>query len=327
MTKGITRRHALGLIAGASILPHVAQATGMEMILGRAFGTSWQLVASPEAYFALSSERTSEALGTEINTLFSKIDRQFSPYRGDSLISQFNTTPHGAFQQDKDFKLVTQKALHIAKQSEGFFDPTVGPLVARWGFGPITTGDTPDWRGITVGPQGVGKASGALTLDLCGIAKGWALDKASQMLHALGLEDFLFDLGGELVAFGTHPSGRDWRVAIESLAADHPSPAALRLPSGMAVATSGINAQSYMLKAMTYGHIIDPSRGAPVQGRLRSVSVISEDAATADGWATALFAAGEKNGPEMAQAMGLAAVFVFADGDTRHTRAMAGFLL
>lgn len=327
MTKGITRRHALGLIAGASILPHVAQATGMEMISGRAFGTSWQLVASPKGDFGLSSERTLEAIGTEINALFSKIDRQFSPYRGDSLISQFNTTRDGAVQQDKDFKLVTQKALHIATQSEGFFDPTVGPLVARWGFGPITTGDTPDWRGITVGPQGVGKTSGALTLDLCGIAKGWALDEASQRLLALGFEDFLFDLGGELVAFGTHPSGRDWRVAIEAAAADRPSPAALRLPSGMAVATSGINAQSYMLRAMTYGHIIDPSRGAPVQGRLQSVSVISEDATTADGWATALFAAGDKFGPEMAQAMGLAAVFAFADGETRHTRAMASFLV
>ncbi len=327
MTKGITRRHALGLIAGASILPHVAQAAGMEAISGQAFGTSWQLVASPEADFGLSSKRSSEAVGTEINTLFAKIDRQFSPYRGDSLISQFNATHDGAFLQDKDFELVTQKALHIAKQSEGFFDPTVGPLVARWGFGPITTGDTPDWRGITAGPKGIGKTSGALTLDLCGIAKGWALDEASRKLHPLGLEDFLFDLGGELVAFGTHPSGRDWRVAIESAAADRPSPAALRLPSGMAVATSGITAQSYKLRAMTYGHIIDPRRGAPVQGRLRSVSVISEDAATADGWATALFAAGDKFGPEMAQAMELAAVFVFADGETRHTRAMAGFLV
>ncbi|PRY83362.1 FAD:protein FMN transferase [Donghicola tyrosinivorans] len=327
MTKGITRRHALGLIAGASILPHVAQAAGMEAISGQAFGTSWQLVALPEADFGLSSKRSSEAVGTEINTLFAKIDRQFSPYRGDSLISQFNATHDGAFLQDKDFELVTQKALHIAKQSEGFFDPTVGPLVARWGFGPITTGDTPDWRGITAGPKGVGKTSGALTLDLCGIAKGWALDEGSRKLHALGLEDFLFDLGGELVAFGTHPSGRDWRVAIESAAADRPSPAALRLPSGMAVATSGITAQSYMLRAMTYGHIIDPRRGAQVQGRLRSVSVISEDAATADGWATALFAAGDKFGPEMAQAMELAAVFVFADGETRHTRAMAGFLV
>lgn len=319
MAKGITRRHALGLIAGASFLPRVAGAAGLDAISGQAFGTGWHLMASPEADL--------EIVAADIGALFSQIDGQFSPYRGDSLISRFNATQGDAVMRDKGLVRVTQAALDIAQQSEGTFDPTVGPLVARWGFGPITSGDTPNWRGITVGPEGVAKPRGALTLDLCGIAKGWALDEASHRTQAHGLKNFLFDLGGELVAHGTHPSGRDWHVAIEASSPSHPSPATLRLPSGKAVATSGINAQSYKLRTKIYGHIIDPSRGAPVQGRLRSVTVVARDAMSADGWATALFAAGDKNGPEMAHALGLAAVFVFEGMEISQTPAMAGFLV
>lgn len=318
MTNSITRRQALGLLAGTTLLPGTALADGLDGISGRAFGTDWQLIAPRDADLG--------AIAASITDLFSTIDGQFSPYRADSLVSQFNADTTRTAMQDTSIVRVTRAALDIARQSEGAFDPTVGPLVARWGFGPITQGGAPNWRGLTAGPKEVTKTGSDLTLDLCGIAKGWALDEAARIARDHGLRDFLFDIGGELLAQGVHPSGRDWRVAVEPETSDRLSPAILRLPSGSAVATSGIQAQSYRLQTKTYGHIIDPRSATPVQGRLRSVSVVAQDAMTADGWATALFAAGDEAGPEMADALGLAALFVFDGTKVRHSPAMAGFL-
>jgi thiamine biosynthesis lipoprotein len=327
MTTGMTRRQALGLIASAPLLSRAASAreAGAEdlahigSLSGQAFGTGWQVTAAPGADLA--------EIASGIAGLFSGIDSRFSPYRPDSLISRFNAAPAGARLSDASLLRVTQAALEVAQRSEGAFDPTVGPLVARWGFGPITGGGAPNWRGLIADHRQVTKSGDELTLDLCGIAKGWALDEAARVARAHGVHDFLFDLGGELVAQGQHPSGRDWRVAVEPAAPGQPSPAILRLPSQSAVATSGITAQSYRLDRTTYGHIIDPRRAIPAQGRLRSVSVVAEDAMTADGWATALFAAGDTAGPEMARALGLAALFVFEGAETRHTPALAGFLI
>ena len=225
---------------------------------------------------------------------------------------------------------MTGLALSLAAQSAGAFDPTVGPLVARWGFGPIAGAERSDWRGLSVGQGGIAKRRDALTLDLCGIAKGWALDRAVDLAQAAGFNDLLFDLGGELRALGHHPSGRAWQVAVEGPGPTARDPVMLRLAPGQAVATSGLNAQSYALGGQRYGHIIDPGAGRPADTALHSVTVLASDSAHADGWATALFAAGDSAGPALAERHGIAALFLVGDGaGVRQiaTGAMAGALL
>lgn len=315
MTRQISRRSALGLIAGVPFIASMARAQEATGLSGRVFGTGWRLVTSDAADM--------RAVAEGIGTVFADVDRRFSPYRADSLISRFNAQGQGSDLRDAPLARVTRAALDIADQSGGAFDPTVGPLVARWGFGPIREGGAPDWRGIAAEGDRLGKAHADLTLDLCGIAKGWALDEAMRHLRQLGLRNVLFDLGGELAALGTHPSGRSWQVAVEGTEPVR----ALRLTPDRAVATSGIAAQSYRLGAHSYGHIIDPRHAAPAQGRLRAVSVVAGNAMTADGWATALFAAGDRLGPEMAADLGLAALFLSDGLDTQHTPAMAGYLI
>jgi thiamine biosynthesis lipoprotein len=88
------------------------------------------------------------------------------------------------------------------------------------------------------------------------------------------------------------------------------TPPALRLPSGAAVATSGIWTQSYTQSDRVYSHIIDPGARSPISGALRSVTVLSDTATTADGWATALCAAGADAGPTLASSMGISALFI-----------------
>ncbi|NKX43754.1 FAD:protein FMN transferase [Roseicyclus persicicus] len=307
----LPRRHVLGLAAGALTLPALARAgtTGVERIGGPAFGTQWQLVAPGGAGL--------ERLRPAIAALLAEVDAQVSPWRADSEITVVNRGGEGVHPVSPETAHVAQAALALAEASDGHFDPTVGPLVARWGFGPIDGDGPTGWAGLQVEGARIAKARAGLTLDLCGIAKGRALDRVAALARDAGHDSLLLDIGGELLALGRHPSGRPWQVAVEDPRPGHDTPAALLSLTDRAVGTSGLRAQGYALPGgATYGHIIDPATGAPAQGALRSVTVTAPDAMTADGWATALFAAGAADGPALARRHGLSALFLSEDGDT-----------
>ena len=302
-----SRRKALGLIGGAMAWPLVGRAAEpLGTLAGHAFGTTWRLTGE-----------TGGNLGRvrrDIGLLFAGIDREMSPWRMDSTISHFNGMAPGDISVSPELARVTKAALKLAEDSGGAFDPTVGPLVARWGFGPIEGLHGSGWTGLSATNDTIAKSEASLTLDLCGIAKGRALDRVTALAKAQGAVSLLFDLGGELSALGRHPSGRAWRVAVENPVAGEDTPAIIELPGGMSVATSGVRSQSYGLNGRTWSHIIDPSSETPVVGRLRSVTVLAGDAMTADGWATALFAAGDADGPALAEKREITALFLFEDG-------------
>ena len=296
---------ALGATLAAPALLR-AETSPLETIAGTAFATYWRL--------SVPSGRDAGRLRGRIEAALAEIDHQMSPWRADSDVCRFNAAAEGAVAMPGETVSVTAAALAIAKASDGRFDPTVGPLVARWGFGPIEKGAPPDWHKIGLAGDHIVKHKGGLTLDLCGIAKGYALDRMLAIASEAGHDDLLIDLGGELAAKGRHPSGRDWYVAVED-----PRPGAsgvvakLRL-NDTTVATSGGHIQSYELDGRRYSHIIDPATGEPVAGGLLSVSVLAPRATEADGWATALAAAGPIEGPALARKNGIAALFLRADG-------------
>ena len=301
-----SRRHFLGLIGAALVRPGTGRAEALETISGSAFGTTWHISGA--------SGRRLERLRSDIEAIFAEIDREMSPWRPDSTVSRFNAGPAGWYPVGAETALVGRAALALAQDSDGAFDPTVGPLVAQWGFGPIAGNARADWRGLSAGGREISKADGGQTLDLCGIAKGRALDRAADLARTRGEDDLLIDLGGELRALGRHPAARDWHIAVADPVWGRAAPAVLRLPAGKAVATSGLQMQSYTLGGRTYGHIIDPAAREPISGQLRSVTVLADDAMTADGWATALLAAGDRAGPALARARGLDALFLLANG-------------
>lgn len=305
----IDRRSLLGLGAAAFALPGAALAgpEGLETIGGAAFGTGWRITGPAGTGLA--------ALRKPVARLLAGIDSRMSPWRPDSEVGRFNTRTGAATPISGDTAAVAEAALRIAATSGGAFDPTLGPAVARWGFGPIHEGGAADWRGLEVSGGRLFGARPGLTFDPCGIAKGWALDRMAGLARAAGHGDLLLDLGGELLALGRRPTGRAWQVAVEDPRPAHGGAVAgLRLEAG-AVATSGLRAQSYALNGRTYGHIIDPATGEPARGRLLSVTVMAETAMEADGWATALFAAGDSAGPALARRAGLRAVFLLAEGE------------
>lgn len=305
-----SRRGFLGLLGAALTCPALLRAASPETVSGFAFGTTWRIVGPPGAHL--------ERLRPGLEALFAGIDAELSPWRSDSAASRFNASATGVDASDEMIH-VTRTALRLAADSSGAFDPTVGPLVARWGFGPIEGHEIPDWRGVQVAPGRIIKAGPGLTLDLCGIAKGRALDRAAELARRSGFDNLLLDLGGELGGLGRHPSGRAWQVAVEHPLSGQAPAAVLHMPEGMAVATSGLRDQSYTLGSRIWGHIIDPASRSPASGHLRSVTVLAADAMMADGWATALFAAGDVAGPALARTRDITALFLFDEGSVvRH---------
>ena len=310
-TPKFTRRAILALGGGSTLalgLPGLAfGAPATRTMQGSAFATEWS-VTVPDSVDI-------EGLRMPIEAMLAGIDLEMSPWRADSAISRFNAAPAGTMKMPADTLVVTDVSLQLARQSGGEFDPTVGPLVSRWGFGPIKGGDATDWQHITIEEDAVGKANDGLTLDLCGIAKGYALDCMSRIVAEAGHDDFLIDLGGELGSSGAHPSGRPWRAAIEDPRPGFDGAVEVLNLEGLSVATSGSRANGYEVGARRYSHIIDPLTGEPVDTNLLSVSVLGPNAFHADGWATALFAAGATRGPALAAKAGIDALFVLSAPD------------
>lgn len=312
----LNRRGFLAL-GTAALLATGAKAAPLAGLSGIALGTGWSV--------ALPAGADTAGLRDRLAALLAGMDRAFSPFRADSALGRFNGGGEEAA-VSAEVVDVTRAALSIAEASGGAFDPTVGPLVARWGFGPIRDGETTaeGWRAIRAGNGHLARERRGLTLDLCGIAKGHALDRMAALLRDAGHAHFLIDLGGELFAEGRHPSGRLWQVGVEDPRPGREGMAATLKLSGMAVATSGDRVNGYDLGTRRYSHIIDPAAGEPVESTLASVSVLMPDARTADGWATALMAAGN-GGPALARRRGIPALFLFRAENGLSRVATAGF--
>ncbi|KQI70703.1 hypothetical protein AN191_16715 [Loktanella sp. 5RATIMAR09] len=312
------RDFALGLAAlpaalGVPALAHAGTETG-----GTAFGTYWRLLVSDRRQ-ALRAQAVAEAV-------FADVTAAMSPWDDSSELSRFNAaSADRPFVPGTSLTHVAEAALSLARLTDGAFDPTVGPLVARYGFGPVAGDGPPDWRGVTLEGGALRKARSGLTLDLCGIAKGHALDRLAESLRHEGVVDAFLDLGGEMRGLGRHPAGRNWRSAVaRPFAADGAALAVIE-PGGLAVATSGVAEQSYVLAGRRISHLIDPVAAAPVGDGLLSVTVLAPTAMAADGLATALAAMGPLRGPAWARGRGIPAFFAIGEPGAVTTRQTGPF--
>jgi thiamine biosynthesis lipoprotein len=276
-------------------------------IAGPAFGSTCRIVL-PRA--------TGSALAQTIaRSSIRLVDSTMSPFRGDSEIGLFNDSDGTDWTAvSSATATVVAAALDIARRTSGAYDPTVGGLVGRYGFGPIAKRAGDDYRGISVTGMALRKSSGDLTLDLCGIAKGYAADLIATGFTNCGFADFFIEVGGEVRARGRHPSGRAWRAGIERPAPGDRQLHCVVAVENLALATSGDLVNSYVVGGRRYCHIIDPSQARPADTGLASVSVMAGTAMEADALATGLFALGAEAGPDCAGALGLDALFLVRDG-------------
>ncbi|EDQ34533.1 Membrane-associated lipoprotein involved in thiamine biosynthesis [Hoeflea phototrophica DFL-43] len=307
----ITRRSFLFSIATvgavASGLGRSPAYAGVTTLSGRAFGSSWRVVVP-----AAADARQVRAL---VAAIVAETDMAMSPYLAQSELSRFNRSNAANWQRcSRHLAVVASEALRISQVTGGAFDPTVGPLVGRLGFGPISgarglPGD------IAAGAEGLRKSASGLTLDLCGIAKGYALDRIIEELVWIGIASAFAELGGEVRALGEHPEGRAWRAGIAR--PDGPAGAVYSViePGGLALATSGTGQQGIEFGANGLTHLIEPRAWRSVNAAPASVSVLAQTAMRADALATALMVMGPDTGPVFAEENGISALFLNQDGD------------
>jgi thiamine biosynthesis lipoprotein len=252
------------------------------------------------------------------------VDERMSLFRTESELSRLNRTPAGApFGLSADLAAVLLAAHEVSAASAGAFDITVAPAVERWGFGTRAARRVPEpaavvadrsligWRLLQVdGARGVALKQAPLAADLGGIAKGWGVDRAAAALEALGVADYMIEVGGEVRARGRNAQGTPWRIGIEEPDAVPQRPRWIVGLDGAAMATSGDYRNFFIEGGRRYSHEIDPTLAAPVAHALASVTVVAADAMRADALATALMVLGPDRGRALAERLGLAAQFV-----------------
>lgn len=297
----------------------------MQSAQGHTMGTTWSVRA------VLPVELTLRSWQGGIQRAVDLVDDQMSTYKPASALSRFNRSPAGTWHvlPPECFEVVNH-ALQVACDSDGAYDPTVGPLVNLWGFGPdAACREPPDDAVINAARERIGWwklkldelthsvfQPGGVYLDLSSVAKGYAVDLVGRYLDSLGVEAWLVEIGGELKGKGMKPDGTPWRIGIERPGAAVGAVAfmdqlsqVLTL-SGRAIATSGDYRRQFENDGTRYSHHIDPRTGRPVPHAVASVSVLASEAIRADPMGTLMTVLGPEQGMAYARENGLAVMFI-----------------
>ena len=282
------------------------------------------------------------ALNRSLFAAVDEVDRQMSPWQPDSAINRLNAAPVQQWVPvPRGLMQVLDCALRISHESGGAFDIGVGDLVNAWGFGPGK--HLPDTATLAAlreqprqtasqalqldMPSGLVLKRAPITLDLCGIAKGFGVDQLARCLDDWEIVDYLVGIDGEMRAQGHKPDGQAWSVALEKPLRGVREVAGVMQISHAAIATSGDYRHWVELDGQTFSHSMNPATHWPLNGALASVSVIESSCMLADAWATALLVAGPETGPSLAASRGMDALFVLREGNEfREVSVIAGQL-
>ena len=248
-----------------------------------------------------------ESFQFQIDSLLTEIDSSVSIYKPYSIISSLNNGQE--VKTDEIFNLVYFDALHVWRNTEGYFDCTVSPLVKYWGF---YNNDTNEVKVDSVTIQSLMKMVGidkmtwedstvvlaeGVKLDFNAIAQGTSVDLIAILLEEKGILNYLIEVGGELKAKGINADGNIWRVGIDKPSEEIDFQNRFQFILDLkdkALATSGNYRKFYVRNGVKYAHTINPKTGFPSKNRLLSVTVVTSDCSLADAYATAFMAMGLK---------------------------------
>ena len=265
---------------------------------------------------------------------FSNINTRLSTYIPQSEISRINATDRKLAVSQLTYDMV-KTTLRYCDISGGAFDPTVKPLIKLWGFnGAEVPTNLPSPVAVSAALETVGyekirisrtETAGVrryflqspVAVDLGGIAKGYAVDRAYDLLVGKygapdGRPNMLINLGGNIRCHGRAAPGRKWRIGVRNPFVRNELVGVLELDSGMAVATSGNYERFVMIEGRRYAHIIDPRSGYPVQG-MAEVTVVSESATETDAMSTAFYVAGPSGAAELLKKIPRCGVLMIPD--------------
>ncbi|MGB5165003.1 MAG: FAD:protein FMN transferase [Woeseiaceae bacterium] len=281
--------------------------------------------------FTVKITRHSEALDEarlrpQLDALLQGVNQMMSTYLRDSEISRFNSSQGVDWQSVSiEFCNSVVESLELSELTDGGFDITAAPLVNLWGFGPEEIGFEPptdaaiadvmtyvgyDKLRADCSQPAVRRLAEGLMLDMSAYGKGYAVDRLADWLGAMGVEDYLVEIGGELRVAGHNAAHQPWAIGIEVPRAGVREPYTVVHVSDTAIATSGDYRNFFEYEGVRYSHEIDVRTGRPVTHQLAAVSIIDTQAARADALATGLLVMGPQAGMELAIRENIAAMFL-----------------
>ncbi|WP_340114794.1 FAD:protein FMN transferase [Maribellus mangrovi] len=264
-------------------------------------------------------------LQNEIDDEFRRYTLIFSHYEKEATITKINHNIDVV--PESEFTKCFSRAEEISMLTNGAFDITAGPLINAWGFGPEDRKKmTPEivdslqtftgYTKVKLQDGKIVKENPAMQLNMSAIAKGYTCDLIGEFLAKKGCENYMIDIGGEVVAKGKNDKGKVWTIGIREPNEDPFSTdlnAAVMLPDH-ALATSGNYLNFYEENGKKYAHTIDPKSGYPVQHSLLSATVLADDCMTADAFATSFMVLGKDKGIQIAEKIpDMEIYFIFAD--------------
>jgi len=318
----------LVVLAALGLFGRTAASASEVRFGGEIMGTHWSVRISD----AVAAGREAEA-ARAVEEALAGVDRSMSTYRAASPLSRFNrAVADQSVVVPRELIEVVLLSKRVSVETAGAFDPTIGAAVNAWGFGPAGRPERlptdPDveglrdrvgWEGLVIDPDAgtLRKLRDGLRVDLSGIAKGYAVDRAAEALQVLGIANFVIELGGEVRAQGASPRGTSWRIGIEAPADRSDAPRAVQWTieiAGAALSTSGDYRNYYERDGVRVSHTIDPRTLRPIAHGLASVTVVAPSCALADAYATGFNVLGPEAGFELAESAGIAALFVQREG-------------
>ena len=306
------------LIVGTVLIIRQQQNMPYQKSADKVFGTFYHAVYQCDSDLTYS-----------INAELAKVDQALSPFNPNSVITAVN--------QNKEVELndmftdVFNLAMDISKDTDGAFDITVAPLVNAWGFG-FKSGIEPTkeqvdslmqiigYQKVTLEGCKIRKTDDRIMLDCSAIAKGYGTDVVARMLRSRGVNNFMIEIGGEIVTSGVNPDRKPWRVGI-SKPSDDPTGSDSGVQSivnitDKAMATSGNYRNFYYKGGKKYAHTIDPKTGYPVQHNILSATVFAKSCSVADAYATSFMVMGlEKARQLLERHPELMAYLIYSDND------------
>ena len=282
------------LIVGTVLIIRQQQSMPYQKCSGLIFGTTYHVTYQYD-----------DDLHAEVVAKLKEVDAALSMFNEQSTISKINNNE--AVKPDKMFLDVFQLAQQISQDTQGAFDITVAPLVNIWGFG-FKHGQEPTTHAIDSLRQFVGyqkvsyngktiqKQDPRIMLDCSAIAKGYGTDVVARLMDEKGVNNYLVEIGGEVVTRGISEKRVPWKIGVtkptdDTLHVGNDLQTVLNV-TDKAMATSGNYRNFYYKGGRKYAHTIDPKTGRPVQHNILSATVLCNQCAKADAYATAFMVMG-----------------------------------
>ena len=274
------------------------------------------------------SEYNSEFLKIEIEKTLVKVNKILSNWDKNSEISLLNENKSSLpIQLSKQLFETLEIANYINENTGGYYDVTIDPIIELWGFGYknkkefkipenkkilnlLKFVDQNKFLKLNKKTDEITKLNPNLRINLSSIGKGYGIDMIAKKIEFLGISNYLINIGGDIFARGKNRNGKKWKIGIENPDLKNKMIKEVLSISDKGIATSGDYKNYFTENNIKFSHLINPKSGKPIKHNTKSVTVITNSATLADGFATAFLVMGRIKGTKISEQLNIPVLFI-----------------